>query len=118
MIQHTSTLERFINTKLRQQQSLSRVNFQEDTPNGRIVRWGDILTIASCIVLNMIVLVTIFYIFWKMCNALKVLESTMSTRSRRLQIQFFRALTLQVRTVRVVYEASLSFPTNNKIRFL
>ncbi|PAV60097.1 hypothetical protein WR25_25318 [Diploscapter pachys] len=67
----------------------------EDTPNGRVARWGIILTIVNCIVLNMIILIMIFYIFWKMSKALKMLDSTMSKRSKRLQVQFFRALTLQ-----------------------
>ncbi|PAV77571.1 hypothetical protein WR25_15257 [Diploscapter pachys] len=67
----------------------------EDTPNGRVARWDIILTTVNCIVLNMIILIMIFYIFWKMSKALKMLDSTMSKRSKRLQIQFFRALTLQ-----------------------
>ncbi|PAV83383.1 hypothetical protein WR25_16117 [Diploscapter pachys] len=68
---------------------------QEDTPNGRVARWGDILTIVNCVSMNAVVLVIIIYIFWKVYNALKGLDSTMSKRSKHLQIQFFRALTLQ-----------------------
>ena len=109
MIQHISILERFINTRLRQQQSSSWVNFQEDTPNGRVARWDIILTTVNCIVLNLVILVMIFYIFWKMSNALKILDSTMSRRSKRLQIQFFRALKLQVRTICVFCETSFFF---------
>ncbi|PAV65333.1 hypothetical protein WR25_13049 [Diploscapter pachys] len=43
----------------------------------------------------MIVLVTILYIFFKMLQAMKDIGISMSFRSKRLQIQYFRALTLQ-----------------------
>ena len=37
-----------------------------------------------------------FYIFFKMIRAFKVLDTTMSKRLQRLQVQFFRALTIQL----------------------
>ncbi|PAV88724.1 hypothetical protein WR25_20138 [Diploscapter pachys] len=68
----------------------------EETPAGKVPRWKDFLTILNLITLLQIVMVTIFYIFFKMAKAMRELDITMSKRLKQLQIQFFRALSLQL----------------------